>query len=314
VTYFYHTGKGGAGMKVFISWSGEGSTSHEVALFLRDSMPGVLHDIDAYVSSEDILKGEPWFQVISGELKNSEFGIICVTKENLESPWLNFELGALHNKFDLAHVSPLLINFSAKELQGPLKQFQSTQTNKEDMYKLFNSLNQKFKKPVKEQYLKESFETLFWPKFQKKLKELLFNQQKEANKPLPSDRELLNEVLDISRENIQVQQERLYDLKYALESISNGHFKKIEENQEKMERSLKILEHLVLDFSKISEVFKNERREMMDVMDKFLHELQIMSIKNSENIEKIQIEIENLPERILRNAATLLSKGLGNEE
>ena len=87
-------------MRVFISWSG--NKSHKVALVFRDWLPSVIQSIEPYVSSEDIDKGARWSTDIAKELENSTFGILCVTKDNLEAPWLSFEAGALSKTMDKA--------------------------------------------------------------------------------------------------------------------------------------------------------------------------------------------------------------------
>ena len=68
----------GAGVKVFISWSGD--TSLKVAQLLRDWLPYVINAIEPYVSSEDIDKGARWSTDIAKELEDSTFGILCVTR------------------------------------------------------------------------------------------------------------------------------------------------------------------------------------------------------------------------------------------
>ena len=73
-------------MKVFLSWSGE--VSHKVAIVFRDWLPSVIQAIEPYVSSEDIDKGARWSTDIAEELENSTFGILCVTKENIQSKLL----------------------------------------------------------------------------------------------------------------------------------------------------------------------------------------------------------------------------------
>lgn len=55
-------------MKLFLSWSGE--KSHKVALIFKEWIPSVI-------------------QLVK-ELETSTFGIIFVTTENLEAPWIHF--------------------------------------------------------------------------------------------------------------------------------------------------------------------------------------------------------------------------------
>ena len=81
-------------MKVFISWSGE--TSFEVAKILKEWIPCIIQDVEPYFSSEDIDKGARWSTDIAKELEEASFGILCVTRDNLQSQWLNFEAGALY--------------------------------------------------------------------------------------------------------------------------------------------------------------------------------------------------------------------------
>ena len=128
-------------MRVFISWSG--NKSHKVALVFRDWLPSVIQSIEPYVSSEDIDKGARWSTDIAKELENSTFGILCVTKDNLEAPWLSFEAGALSKTMDKSFVSPFLFDIKRSEVNGPILQFQSTIFQKEDLKKLVSTLNKK---------------------------------------------------------------------------------------------------------------------------------------------------------------------------
>ncbi len=95
-------------MKVFLSWSG--ARSHRVALTFRDWLPSVIQAIVPYVSSEDIDKGARWSTDIAKELEDSTFGILCVTRENINASWLTFEAGALSKTMDKAFVSPFLFD------------------------------------------------------------------------------------------------------------------------------------------------------------------------------------------------------------
>ena len=79
-------------MKVFISWSGE--LSRELAKTLKKYLHQINHSVDPYFSP-DTAKGTRWASEITRELKETKIGLICLTKDNLESPWLNFEAGAI---------------------------------------------------------------------------------------------------------------------------------------------------------------------------------------------------------------------------
>ncbi len=133
-------------MKVFISWSG--NISLKVALIFRDWLPSVIQSIEPYVSSEDIDKGARWSTDIAKELENSTFGILCVTKENLEAPWLSFEAGALSKTMEKSFVSPFLFDIKRSEVQGPILQFQSTIFEKDDIKKWSKHLTEPVEMPV----------------------------------------------------------------------------------------------------------------------------------------------------------------------
>jgi TIR domain len=126
-------------MKIFISWSG--SLSRSIAEILRDWLPSVLQTVEPYVSSEDIHKGARWSVDVFRELEAANYGILCVTKTNIDAPWLNFEAGALSKSFEKGHVSPFLFDIEPSNVTGPLLQFQSTVYEKEDVFKLIKSIN-----------------------------------------------------------------------------------------------------------------------------------------------------------------------------
>ena len=79
--------------------------------------------------------------MIGTQLENHRIGIFCVTPENMLSPWLLFEAGALSKVHD-ARVCPLLIGVPGEEIESPLSQFQATVFNREEMFALATSLNQ----------------------------------------------------------------------------------------------------------------------------------------------------------------------------
>jgi TIR domain len=152
-------------MKVFISWSGE--NSHKVATALHDWLPYIIQAVKPFISSGDILKGERWTDVLANELEDTRFGIICLTSSNIESPWLHFEAGALSKSIDRSSLSPFLFQVKPSDVEGPLAMFQSTVFEKEDIFNLLTSINQRLEPPRRLDItlLRHTFET-WWPQLE----------------------------------------------------------------------------------------------------------------------------------------------------
>ena len=185
-------------MKVFISWSG--AASHRVAIALRDWLPSVLQNVDPYVSSEDIDKGARWSTDISGELDSSNFGILCITPDNLEAPWLNFEAGALSKSLDRSRVAPLLIGVPRADVQGPVLQFQSTIIEQEDIKKLLQGINASCGDHALEDVRFEEVFEVWWPRLEAKLQKIEGEQDADSGAvPGRPSEAVLAEVLELVR-------------------------------------------------------------------------------------------------------------------
>jgi hypothetical protein len=113
-------------LRIFLSWSGE--RSRAIAEALRDWLPNVLFATDPWLSAADIEKGAKWNQVVSGELENSNFSIICLTGDNLGAPWLLFEAGAISKRAD-SRAFTYLYGIEYSDVKDPLSQFQHTLAN-----------------------------------------------------------------------------------------------------------------------------------------------------------------------------------------
>lgn len=191
-------------MKVFLSWSGD--LSHKTAIIFRDWLPSVIQSIVPYVSSEDIDKGARWSTDIAKELDNSTFGILCVTKDNFHAPWLTFEAGALSKTMDKALVSPFLFDIKRSEVSGPILQFQSTIFEKEDIKKLIVSLNKACgTETLTDERLEKAFQ-VWYPPLEEQLNTLLRNIPSLSIEdiediPIDSSSEILEEILDLTRNN-----------------------------------------------------------------------------------------------------------------
>src|SRR4051794_13940438 len=110
-------------MKIFISWSGDRSKAMAKALY--EWLPLVLPGAKPWISTA-ITRGSRWAQELSTALDQANAGLICVTEDNLISPWLLFEAGALSRTFDhVGLIVPVLLDNSPDDLKdSPLSQFQ----------------------------------------------------------------------------------------------------------------------------------------------------------------------------------------------
>ena len=188
-------------MKVFLSWSG--NLSLEIAKVFRDWFPSVIQSIVPYVSSEDIDKGARWSTDIANELQDSSYGILCITKENINAPWVNFEAGALSKTIDKSYVSPFLYDIKRSEVDGPILQFQSTIYEKEDIKKLVKSMNKACGEDcLTEERLEKAFE-VWYPSLENNLNGLSekFTVNGVFGKKVTKDQAILEEILDLSRNN-----------------------------------------------------------------------------------------------------------------
>lgn len=126
-------------MKIFVSWSGK--RSRVIAEALREWLPDVLQNTEPWVSSEDIDPGTRWSDDVARYLEDTRFGIICLTPEAMQAPWVFFEAGALAKTFGSSHVCPYLIRMKPRDLKQPLAQFEAVEANKSGTLKLLRALN-----------------------------------------------------------------------------------------------------------------------------------------------------------------------------
>lgn len=183
-------------MKIFISWSGK--LSEQTALCLRTWLQNVIQVAQPYVSTEDMDKGSRWFAEIDRELGDCEFGIICLTRENMNKPWILFEAGAMSRSITRARVTPLLIDITAADLSGPLAQFQATAISKEDMLRLVKDISAAIPGQSGEAIIERSFHR-WWPDLPKAVTEIVESIEPNRNKVEREDRDLLEELLQITR-------------------------------------------------------------------------------------------------------------------
>ncbi len=182
-------------MKVFISWSGQ--QSQAVARALYEWIPRVIQAVKPWMSDVDIAKGARWTTDLNSGLKDSSVGIICLTAENRNAPWLHFEAGALSQKITEAYVCPYLFRLQPSEVTGPLTHFQAASAVEVDTKGLIQTINkaQGDGKMLQDAQVEEAF-TVWWPR----LAELL--NRIPVSKPKPSKRstqDMVEEILALVR-------------------------------------------------------------------------------------------------------------------
>lgn len=192
-------------LPVFLSWSGQ--RSNRAAQVFRDWLPRALQNVRPYYNADDTSKGLRWANEISSELARTAFGIIFLTRENLASPWILFEAGAL-SKLEKSKVAPFLLDLEPTDVSGPLAQFQATKPNHDDCYQLVRSINQSLGQGgLEPSVLRDVFEQ-WWPKLDGDLQSAMKAVPTMPGVPRRSDRDLIEEMLQTVR---RLEMESLHD-------------------------------------------------------------------------------------------------------
>lgn len=185
-------------MNVLISWSGERSKA--IASALREWLPDVMQSLKPFMSALDIHAGKRWSDELGGQLENANFGIVCVTPENREAPWILFEAGALAKSVNTARLVPVLFSLKPADLTGPLAQFQGVEADEQGTLSLIQSLNQAL--PEHERMTEVRVERLFttwWPALKERLAKVPAMSSEGSTQTTRTDKDLLEEILSISR-------------------------------------------------------------------------------------------------------------------
>ena len=277
-------------MKLFLSWSGELSKNY--ATIIKVFLENCIQSLEVFLSTEDIQKGENWISKVSNELQNTGFGIICLTSENVNAPWLHFEAGSLYKSLE-SRVATLAINIPISDIQGPLKSFQCTKLEKKDILGLIETINKNLEKPLTSSKLSQSFEA-FWTSFEMEVNKLK-KQESDENSTVKKSNlkfnmpEAIEEILSLLRRQNFVIDKFEHESsirpvpecesKYLLDEIFDF-LDCLVSNIRKMESKVEILELCTAFIERVCRKNKSLKRNFYYIFEKIKMELEILSKKD----------------------------------
>jgi hypothetical protein len=153
---------------LFLSWSENRSLMTAEAL--RDWLPLVFPSIDPWLSVADIDRGKGWIEQLAEQLQQQQIGVICVAFDNLDSPWLFFEAGAVSESTGGPFVYAYLLDIpTTNVLPGPSSQLEISGANQEDTKTFLQGINKALGgKGISPTEPDQQFATL-WPQLEAKL-------------------------------------------------------------------------------------------------------------------------------------------------
>jgi len=181
-------------MKVFLSWSG--ARSMAAAELLKWWTRSIIQAARPWISTEDVDRGSLWFSEINDNLSDTSIGIVCLTQENKDRPWILFEAGALAKGLSNSRVCTFLVDLAPSDIRDPLAQFNHTQPKEDDMRKLARTLNRQLgENALEETVLAGAFDA-YWPQFQARWADLMKNTPDATHVEKREADDIMSEILD----------------------------------------------------------------------------------------------------------------------
>lgn len=207
-------------MRLFLSWSEKksGDVAARFATFIRCA----IQSIEPWISSRDIDNGTVWFGEISSQLSSCSSGVIFITKNNQNNPWLLFESGALYKGLSENRIFTYLVDMPVSdiELGSPFTQINHTTHNRESVLKLIESINKTLGDDLKSvDVIREIFDAL-WVKYDEDIKTILNSEVDTNDKEKNSEENILNNIL----ENVLIINRRISMIKNRTQGGSVGRY------------------------------------------------------------------------------------------
>jgi uncharacterized protein YjbI with pentapeptide repeats len=184
-------------MKVFIGWSGE--TGRAIAEAVHRWLPGVIQEAKTYFAPEDAVQGERWGREIAKQLESADVGVLVITRDTMQAPWIMFEAGVLSKQIGRGKVAPVLFGLEPAEVEGPLVQFQAAAFRKAEIKRVVRMINSELGDAALTRNVLDSVFETRWPRLERAVEALLAAAGGQGSVPCRSERELLEEVLALTR-------------------------------------------------------------------------------------------------------------------
>lgn len=200
-------------MKVFLSWSG--ARSMAAAELLKWWTRSIIQAARPWISTEDLDRGSLWFSEINNSLSDTSIGIVCLTQENKDRPWILFEAGALAKGLSNSRVCTFLVDLTPSDIRDPLAQFNHTQPKEEDMRKLARTLNRQLgDNALEDSVLTGAFDA-YWTQFQARWADLMKNTPDATHVEKREPGDIMSEIL----EHVRGMNHRIRVLESAAEKL-----------------------------------------------------------------------------------------------
>jgi hypothetical protein len=168
-----------------------------MALGLHRFIQQVLGRADPWMSEQDIAVGARWPEALRDALVGSGFCVICVTKENVGKPWLNYEAGVIRDGLNKP-TAPWMLDITPAEFPlMPLNPLQGRACTRGGTLELVNSLNRAMgDRGMAPAIVSDLFERC-WPDLETELEAA--RKLIESPGPKRTAEDLLNEVVRNTR-------------------------------------------------------------------------------------------------------------------
>jgi hypothetical protein len=141
---------------------------------------------------------------------------LVITPENQEAPWLLFEAGALAKNLDRSKVCPILFGaMEPTDVKGPLVQFQAAAFSQTEMKRVIKMMNAELGEAALPIDVLDNVFDMWWPTLKEQIDKVLEGGDESDDEARRPDRELLEEVLALSR-RLASDRERRPDLDHPV--------------------------------------------------------------------------------------------------